>query len=65
MKRDDNGKFTNARELITLDRDKKYMIIFVNKTRNDEDNQTLVYEFNGNYNVWKEIGFCTVYNDHQ
>jgi len=61
--KDVNGKYTKIKEFIKLDKDKKYLILFLDKTRNDEDKQTLLYEFNGRYGFWKELGYCTVYHD--
>ena len=64
LKRDVNGKLTKVKEMITLDKDKKYLAAFLDKTRNDEDKQTILYEWNGRFNKWTEIGYCTIYNDH-
>lgn len=64
LKRDGNGKFLKAKEMIELNRDKKYVVAFLDKTRNDEDKQTILYEWNGRYNKWVEIGYCVIYNDH-
>ncbi len=63
LKKDENGKYTNIKEIVELDPDKKYLVGFVDKTRNDDRGQNVLYEFNGRYNTWKEIGFCTVYHD--
>jgi len=63
--KDDSGKYTNAKKPIDLDADKKYMIIFLDKTRNDEDKKQILYSFNGRFNLWKEIGFCSVINEHK
>lgn len=65
LTKDEHGKYTKVRRMIKLDRDKKYLIAFLDKTRNDDDKQTLVYEFNGRFNKWVEIGYCTVVNDHK
>lgn len=56
------GKYTSAKELITLDRDKDYKIFFLSKTRNENSGVCLLYEFDGDYNKWKEVGRCTVQN---
>lgn len=53
------GKYTSAKEYIRLDRDKTYRVFFLDKTRNGEDGQAILYQFDGNYNRWQEIGFCT------
>lgn len=60
--KDENGK--RVKEEIQLDPDEKYMIIFIDKTRADEDKQTLLYRWRGRFNDWREEGFCTVTNAH-
>lgn len=57
----DNPK---VKKPITLDKDKTYVVAFLNKTRNDEDGQTILYQFDGAWNTWKELGYCTIVNDH-
>jgi replicative DNA helicase len=61
----ETGKWTGNKiyKKITKDINKKYLIVFVDKTRNDVDGQTIVYEFNGAWNKWMEIGYCTVLHD--
>ena len=49
---------------ITLDKDKTYVVGFLNKTRNDEDGQTILFQFDGAWNTWRELGYCTITNDH-
>lgn len=63
-KRISTGKYTNEKIIQKLDKDKRYVVAFVDKTRNDEDKQQLLYEFNGRFNTWREIGYCHVVNDH-
>lgn len=58
-KKDSNGKFTKIKEEITLNPEKKYMIIFLDKTRNDEGDTTILYQFDGAWNKWIELGYCT------
>lgn len=58
QKKDANGKFTNDREEIILDKEKKYKIMFLSKTRSDENGIAILYEFNGAWNKWVEIGKC-------
>jgi replicative DNA helicase len=58
-KKDSNGKYTKIKEEILLKPDKKYMIVFLDKTRNDEGDTTLLYQFDGAWNKWTEIGYCT------
>jgi hypothetical protein len=54
---------TVIKEYYIMDKDKKYLILFLDKTRNDEDKQTLLYHFDGKYNKWREVGYCTVFHD--
>lgn len=61
--KDENGKYTR-RVPVTLEEDKKYLVLFLDKTRNDEDKRQILYSFNGRYNVWQEIGYCSVVNEH-
>lgn len=65
LTKDSSGKYTKVKKMIDLDRDKKYMIAFLDKTRNDDDKQTVLYEFNGRFNKWVEVGYCTVINEHR
>lgn len=58
----DNKKI---KEDIVLDREKKYLLCFIDKTRADEDKTVLVYEWRAHYNVWKEVGFARVINEHK
>ena len=64
FQRDEDGKFTKIKKMIDLDPDKKYIVVFLDKTRNDEDKQQVLYEVNGRFNHWVEIGRCTVVNEH-
>ena len=57
----DNPKI---KEPFIMDKDKKYMVLFLNKTRSDEDGQTILYQWDSAWNRWIEIGFCTIVNDH-
>lgn len=58
----DNKKI---RETVDLDKDKNYYVFFINKTRNDEGDRQILFEWQGHYNKWKEIGYCTIRNDHK
>lgn len=59
FKKDSKGKITGVKEELTLDKDKKYRIMFLDKTRNDEDDMCLLFRFDGAWNVWKELGYCS------
>jgi len=54
-----------VKEMVTLDPDKIYMVAFLNKTRNDEDGQTVLYEWQAHLNIFKEIGYCKIINEHK
>lgn len=60
FKKDQNGKYTKVKEYITLDKEKKYRIMFLDKTRNDDTGICIVFEFKGAWNDWVELGYCTV-----
>lgn len=62
--RDESGPSKWKKEMITLEKDKQYYVVFVDKTRNDEDKKTLLYEWNSRFNKWTELGFCTIVNEH-
>ena len=53
------GKYLKAKEYIQLDKDKIYRIFFLDKTRNDSDGKCVLYQFDGSWNKWKEIAYCT------
>jgi len=59
FKKDSNGKFTKIKEEITLNPEKKYRLIFLDKSRNDEGETVLLYQFDGAWNKWTELGYCT------
>lgn len=58
FKKDSSGKYTKIKEEIILKTDKKYMIVFLDKTRNDEGDTCILYQFDGAWNKWTEIGYC-------
>lgn len=60
-----NRNNKKVKEKIVLKKDKKYLLVFVDKTRSDEDKQILVYEWKAHFNCWKELGFAKVINDHR
>ena len=53
------------KQLLQLDSDKTYIVVFINKTRNDESNREILYEWNSRFNKWTELGYCTIRNDHK
>ena len=62
FKKDSNNKI---KEQFDLDPNEKYMVCFVDKTRNDDDKKTILFQWKGAWNRWYEIGFCTILNDHR
>lgn len=38
---------------------KDIKLAFISKTRNTKRDTVLAYRFNGDYNVWEELGYCT------
>lgn len=54
------GKLTSIKEEVLLDPTKKYKLMFLSKTRNDEQGRVVVYECVGHFNKWKEVALATV-----
>ncbi len=54
------GKLTNTRKEIVLDPTKKYKLFFLSKTRNDEAGKVVIYEVDGAWNKWREVGYGNV-----
>lgn len=65
FQKNEDGKYTKVKRMIELDKDKKYIVAFLDKTRNNEDKQQVLYEVNGRFNSWKEIGYCNILNEHK
>ena len=65
LQKNEDGKYTKIKRMIELDKDKKYIVAFLDKTRNEEDKQQVLYEVNGRFNSWKEIGYCNILNEHK
>lgn len=59
MKDPITGKINGSKEYLTLDRGKRYRLMFLDKTRNDDDDICVVSKFDGQWNAWKEVGYCT------
>lgn len=51
--------------MLTLDKDKTYIVAFIDKTRNDENAKCILYEWESVWNKWKELGYCNIINDHK
>jgi len=58
-------KENKEKNYLTLDPEKKYIVVFINKTRNDEDSNQIIYQWEAQWNKWNEIGYCTIKNDHK
>ena len=52
-------------DVIDLDPKEKYYLLFIDKTRADEDKQVLIFRWRSRFNEWKELGFANVRNDHR
>lgn len=57
-KKDLSGNTTRIKEEIKLNPDKKYRLLFLDKTRNDEGDVVLIYQFDSAWNKWIELGYC-------
>ena len=55
-KKDVNGKLTNKKEEVEINKDKDYIILFIAKNRYGEGNKQLVYERNMSFNQYYELG---------
>ncbi len=53
-------KLTKDKEFFELDKSKNYRILFLDKTRNGDRGITILYQFDGAWNKWTEIGYCNV-----
>ena len=60
--KDENGR--RIKEKIVLDKEEKYMLAFVDKTRADEDKQVVIYRWRARFNEFKELGYAQVQNAH-
>ena len=56
--KDENGKYGKSKEYLTLDPDKKYMIVFLDKTRSDESGICILFQWQAHFNKWIELGYC-------
>ena len=57
----DTGK--TYKEYFETNAEKRYIVVYVEKTRNGEDGKHLLYQFNGHYGTYIELGYCTVIPD--
>ena len=60
-----NKENKKIKEMVKLNPDATYVVAFVNKTRNDDGDYQILYQWKGHFNQWKEIGYCTIRNDHK
>ena len=56
---------TKKKEYLILDPEKTYIVVFIDKTRNDENAKCIIFEWNSAWNKWTELGYCTILNDHR
>lgn len=50
---------------LNLSKDKTYVVVFIDKTRNDENAKCILYEWKSVWNKWEELGYCSIINDHK
>jgi hypothetical protein len=55
----DNGKWKKDFFEIDHTLGGQFRVVFVDKTRNDEDSVAILYKYDGHINVWHELGYCT------
>jgi replicative DNA helicase len=58
LKRDANGKWKKDFFEIDHTLGGQFRVVFVDKTRNDEDSVAILYKYDGHINVWHELGYC-------
>lgn len=58
LKRDSSGKWKKDFFEIDHTLGGQFRIMFVDKTRNDEDSVAILYKYDGHINVWHELGYC-------
>lgn len=57
--KDKEGKYTNKTNIsVSEEDDKQYKLFFHVKSRNDANNQVVLYEMKGAWNKWREVGKC-------
>lgn len=56
-----NGQRTE----IQLDKEKLYIVAFIDKTRNDDNAKCILFKWDSVWNKWTELGYCTIINDHR
>ena len=52
------------KEIVQLDPEKSYYLLFINKTRSNESDTCLLYEANLALNSWREVGWCSPKRDY-
>lgn len=66
--KDKNGQFvTSSQKIVQIDPSsshKDYRVFTICKTRNDRVGTSILYKFNGDFNVWQEIGYIDVKDDY-
>jgi replicative DNA helicase len=50
---------TSSKQEIELNKNKKHMIIFIDKTRSGATDIQLIYQSDLQFNKWRELGWCT------
>ena len=60
FQKDNNGKWSNIRQLHDLDPSKSYIVCFTPKNRFGDTTTQIIYEYNQGFNLLKEIGFIEI-----
>lgn len=55
----ENGKWKKDFFEIDFKLGGQFRVVFVDKTRNDEDSMAILYKYDGHINVWHELGYCS------
>ena len=53
------------KKYLTLDKEKLYIVAFIEKTRNDDNAKCILYKWDSVWNKWTELGYCSIVNDHR
>lgn len=60
FQKDENGKWSNVRQLHDLDPTKSYIVCFTPKNRFGDTTTQIVYEYNQSFNTLHEIGYVEI-----
>lgn len=61
----ESGKYIRKEYKLEKKEGIKHIVAFLDKTRNDEDKQQVLFEWNPRFNKWTEVARCNVINEHK